>query len=270
MNILHALILGIVQGVTELLPISSSAHLILVPRFLNWQTNSLAFDTTLHLGTALALTVYFFKDIVSIARGFFTDLSRQKFNINKYSKEGLLGVGIMIGSLPAGLLGILLGNFLEERFRGVGSVLAFLIVGSVLMIFAEVFSKPKIKNIKEINAPKSFFIGLFQSLALFSGVSRSGATISGGMLLGLERSLAAKYSFLLSIPIVIGAGVFEAIKSFGQLSSLSAASILVGFLASFLSGLLAIRFLMGFLGKHKLTGFIVYRVVLIVVISLML
>jgi undecaprenyl-diphosphatase len=270
MSIFQAFILGIVQGITELLPISSSAHLILIPNFFGWEKHSLVFDTTLHLATACALIVYFRKEILGIIKALFSDVFRFKFNVKKYSKNGLLGIVILVGSIPAGILAVLLGDKIEMLFRGTGSVVLFLTLGSLLMIFADMFFSAKIKNIGDIKFGKSFVIGLFQSLALFSGVSRSGATISGGMLLGLERSLAARFSFLLSIPIILSAGIFQAFSSAGQLESVPLASILTGFLSSFIFGLLAIKFLMGFLGKHKLTGFIIYRLVLVLAISLML
>lgn len=267
MSIFQALILGVVQGITELLPISSSAHLILVPKLFGWSEHSLVFDTTLHLGTAFALLVYFRKEIYSIIKSLFSDLFHLGFNLKKYSQSGWLGIKILIGSIPTGVIGFLFGDTIGNYFRGVGSVLVFLVIGSLLMLMADIFSRPAIENIPDVNSKKSFWIGLFQSLALFSGISRSGSTISGGMLLGLRRDLAAKLSFLLSVPIVLSAGIFQGVSSFDSLSSTPPLALFLGFMCSLLSGLVAIKFLMGFLGKHKLTGFIVYRLVLVLFIA---
>lgn len=266
MNLFQAVILGIVQGITELLPISSSAHLILVPHLFGWQEHTLVFDTTLHLGTALALLVYFRKEIYVIVKEFLLDLAGKGLSFAKYSAEGLLGVKILAGSIPAGILGLVFGDILESTLRGIGSVTVFLFVGSLLMILAEKFGKPVIQKIEEVSMKKSFVIGLFQSLALMSGISRSGSTISGAMLLGVKRDQAAKFSFLLSIPIVLSAGIFQGISSAGDLWSISPVVMLAGFLTSFLSGILAIKFLMGFLAKHKLNVFIGYRLALVLIL----
>lgn len=267
MNIFQAIVLGIVQGITELLPISSSAHLIIIPELFGWEEHSLVFDTTLHLGTAAALIVYFRKDIWKIIKNLFFDFLHVKFKFEDYSKEGSLGIKILIGSIPAGIIGLLFNDFIENSFRGIESVLIFLLIGCLLMSLAEAFYKPVTEDVTAVTTKKTFIIGLFQSLALFSGVSRSGATISGGMFLGLKRDVAAKVSFLLSIPIVLSAGIFQGISSFDNLTTISTHVLLLGFFCSFLAGLLAIKFLMGFLGKNKLTGFVIYRIVLVLFIA---
>lgn len=247
----HTLILGAIQGLTEFLPISSSAHLVLVPIILKWEYQSLAFDAVLHLGTGCALLVYFFSDIVSILK----------------SKK-LLTL-IIIGSLPAGILGFLFDNLFETYFRSVGFVTLFLAMGTILMYIAEVafknvWSIHRVENISLISPAKAFVLGLFQSLALFPGVSRSGATISGGMLLGLTRELAARFSFILSLPIVFAAGFFKLLDSRGEL--LWDFNLLTGFITSFLVGLFAIKFLVNFLKSNNLYIFIAYRVLLIAVL----
>jgi undecaprenyl-diphosphatase len=260
MSIVQAIILGLVQGITELLPISSSTHLILIPKFFGWEPHSLAFDTTLHLGTAFALINYFRKEIFEIVVGFTNDLLKFGFNFKNYSQQGLLGIKILIGSIPAGIIGFMFGDVIENSFRGVGSVIIFLLFGSLLMLAADIFSKPVVNNIEGVSTKKSFIVGLFQSFALFSGISRS----------GLRRDLAAKVSFLLSIPVVLLAGISQGVSSFGNLSLISPLVLFFGFICSFLSGLIAIKFLMGFLGKNKLTVFIAYRLVLVLFIFLFL
>lgn len=248
MNVLQALVLGIVQGLTEFLPISSSGHLIILPEFFGWETQPLVFDTTLHVATALALIVYFRKDLVNI------------FTSNKK-----LGIYMLIGSIPAGILGYLLQDSIENTFRSGEFVVWFLLAGTVLMFLAEKFKKSD----AAIDNKKSFVIGLFQALALFPGVSRSGATISGGMLFGLSRREAARFSFLLSIPIVLGAGLFKILDSAIEISTLSYDVLTIGFLSAFIAGMFAIKFMLRFLNNNSLNVFIIYRILLVIFLLLM-
>lgn len=251
MNLFQALILGILQGLTEFLPVSSSGHLILLPNLLGWQTQSLAFDTVLHLGTASALVVYFRKDILEIVK----------------SKKYMMLIGI--GTLPAVAGGLLLRKFVESALRTSSYVAAFLLVGSAIMLIAEktyknVWHTQRLDDPEKLDFKHGVIIGVFQSLALFSGISRSGATISGGMFMGLTRESAARFSFILSIPIVFAAGLYKVVESYQQLSF--DLVMLTGFLASFLMGALAIKYLLKFLETNNLYGFIVYRIVLAVVV----
>ena len=243
MNIIQALILGAIQGLTEFIPISSSGHLIVFPNLLGWEAQPLAFDTTLHLGTALGLIVFFWKDITEMVIG-----------------NRRMGWLIVAGSVPAAILGFLFEEQIELMFRSVNSVASILIVGSLLMFVAERMGN-WVKN-KDIDLRGSVIVGLFQSLALLPGFSRSGATISGGMLLGLSREKAARFSFLLSIPIVVGAGLFKVIDSAGALDAVGTTPLAVGFFSSFLVGLFAIKFMLNFLKDKGLNAFIVYRIVL--------
>lgn len=266
MTIFHALILGIVQGLTEFLPISSSGHLIVFPELLGWPEQPLAFDTTLHLGTAAALIIYFYKDLVALMTNFIKDFFVHRFNFKKYSRNGKFGLKIILASIPAGILGFSLQSFLEATFRGTLWVALFMLLGTLLMAFAEIEYKSS-KSIDTKESPTyldSLFIGFFQSLALLSGVSRSGATISGGMLLGLKRDEAARFSFILSIPIILAAGLSQLVGLEGGSMGLTVMHLLVGFVASALVGYLAVDFLIKFLKTKSLWPFIVYRVVLFV------
>lgn len=243
MNFFQALTLGIVQGLTEFLPVSSSGHLIIFPVLLGWEIQSLAFDTMLHLGTACALIIFFFKDIFNMIRS-----------------DRKLAINIILGSVPAGIIGFFLESVIENVFRGVFYVSIFLLVGSALMLYATKLG-PLMKE-KEIDAKVGLTVGLFQALALLPGISRSGATISGGLLMGLPREKAARFSFLLSIPIVVGAGLFKLIKSINGLDSVGLDILLVGFLSSFIVGMFAIKFMLNFLKKNGLEVFVVYRILL--------
>lgn len=266
MSILHALILGIVQGLTEFLPISSSAHLIIFPELLRWSEQPLVFDTTLHLGTAAALLVFFRKDLLKYYLALIKDVLVKKFSIKEYSREAVFGFYLLLSTIPAGLLGILVGDTIEEKFRSMSGVIVTLIFGTLLMFVAsKYFSKAQSTSlVSKMTAKKSLLIGSIQSLALFPGVSRSGSTISGGMFLGLSKEEAARFSFLASVPIVLMAGVFQLIKHPEQIHEFSIGIVLVGFLTSFVVGLGAIKFLLSYLNKNGLKIFIIYRIVLVV------
>ena len=266
MTFLHALVLGIVQGLTEFIPISSSGHLVIFPLILKWTEQPLFFDTTLHLGTAVALVIYFYKDIINLLVGFTNDVvSRKRFS--KYSENGKLALYIIVGSIPAGIIGLVFGDIFESYFRSVLSVALFLTFGTILMFLAERHYLKRKE--RDLNLSKSIAIGFFQALALFPGVSRSGASISGGMFLGLDREKAAKFSFLLSVPIVVMAGVFKLVSSYTLFAIENKLNLFTGFTASFVVGLLCINFLMKFLKSNNLYSFIIYRLILVVFLLLL-
>jgi undecaprenyl-diphosphatase len=276
MNVLQALILGFIQGFSEFIPISSSGHLVLAPRIFHFfMDQPLSFDVVLHLGTLAALVVYFYQDLKDILFSVIGDWKKlglpkvKKIKLSDLSENTILLCKIAIGSIPAGIVGVLFDKFFETTFRGVTYVVIFVTVGSLLMLGAEFFIrffKKKLevsnKTISSLSFKDSFLIGAFQTLALFPGVSRSGSTISGGLYLGLNREDAAKFSFLLSIPIIGLAGLFKLVTSFNELRALSFGAIALGFLFSFVVGLFAITFLIKYLKKHDLYLFIGYRVLL--------
>jgi len=260
MSIIQAIILGAVQGITEFLPISSSAHLIIFPKLFGWEEQKLVFDTTLHLATALALIICFWKDIVSIVKSFFKDVLKYKTNLTHYSSDSILGLKIIVGSIPVGLVGLIFGDLVENFFRSILSVAIFLLLGSLLMYIAEKKHKKRLIVKDEISLAKSFKVGLFQVLALLPGVSRSGATLSGGMIFGLSRKEATRFSFLLSIPVVLFAGVSQLISSFDYFNMADFAPMFFGFVSSFIVGIFAIRFMLKFVKDNKLYSFVFYRV----------
>ncbi|HLB51667.1 undecaprenyl-diphosphatase UppP [candidate division WWE3 bacterium RIFCSPHIGHO2_12_FULL_38_15] len=268
MIIFQALVLGAVQGLTEFLPVSSSAHLIIVPSLLGWDKQPLVFDTTLHLATALALVIYFFNDLKKILSALFSDYYSSKLVFNKYSSEGKLGIYILIGTIPAGVVGLLFGNLIENSFREITGTITFLAVGTFLLLLAEKYYSKKNGKVlgEKLNFAKSLFIGFFQSLALLPGISRSGATISSGMFSGLSREEAARFSFLLSVPVVIMAAMFKILSSSQDFNQAFLPEILAGFVSSIIFSLIAIKFLMSFVKKNKLYIFAVYRILLIIVL----
>lgn len=264
MTIFEAIILGIVQSVTEFFPISSSAHLIILPNILGWDKQSLTFDLVLHLGTGLALIVFFRKELFELIRDFFKDFlvdfyKNKKITLSHNSKYSLY---ILVGCLPAIFLGLFFGDYIEQNVRDLKMVIIFLILGTFLMLLAELKVRNK-TSFKDLGFFRALFIGFFQSFALFPGISRSGATISGSMLSGLNRSDAGKFTFLLAIPVTLGAAIFKISEDY-HLFTKYPYEMGSAFLASFIFGLFALKLLTIFLKKGTLMPFIVYRIILVI------
>lgn len=264
MDIFYSIILGIIQGLTEFLPISSSGHLIVFRDILGWHTNSdLSFDAVLQLATAFAVIVYFWKDILRLIKSFFNLITQKAVE----EKDKIIIFAIIIGTIPAIIVGIFLEKYMETVFRSSLLVALVLLIGSLFMYLAEKFSNKD----KELTIKKGFYIGIFQCLALIPGFSRSGATISGGLFLGLNREESARFSFLLSIPIILGSGlkkIFELWLS-DQLNS-DGITLSIGAITAFVVGLFAIKFLINFLKKYSLKTFIYYRIVLAILIIILI
>lgn len=251
MDILQAITLGVVQGITEFLPISSSGHLVLVPWILGWEYQGTSFDVAVHVGTLFGVVAYFWRSwkgmILSLRVGYKKDHFEQK-----------LLFFIILATIPGAVAGYLLKDFAEEAFRSPEIVAASLTIFSFVILFAEKFGK-KIKDITHINWQKALLVGLFQAMAIIPGVSRSGATISAGLFLGLSRAEAARFSFLLATPIVFGAGIFKLPDMLRQGIDLS---FMIGVVASAISGYFAIKFLFRFLEKASYMVFVWYRIIL--------
>lgn len=266
MDILISVLLGIVQGLTEFLPISSSGHLILVRDLTNTQFGyGLAFDSVLQFATTLAVLYFFRKDIYRLTKNFFRIISFKSVD----RKEKILVFSIIVGTIPAVVLGLLLEDMMDTIFRSSLLVALTLVLGSAIMFLADRFSKNKFD---EITVKKSIIIGFFQSLALIPGMSRSGMTISGGLLTGINREEAIRFSFLLAVPVLLGSGLKKMVD-LGTSDILSAIgpNLLIGSIVSFFVGLFAIKFLISYLKSHNFNIFIYYRLILaalILVISL--
>lgn len=258
-GIIDGLILGFIQGVTEFLPISSTGHLILAREFLGIQNDfagfGLAVDAVLHFATAFAVLVYFRKDITELVRSTLLWLGGRE----PKAESKTLILALALGTIPAVILGLLLEGYMETAFRSAELVAYALIGGSALFLIAEYFAKQN----QELSVKKGIGIGFFQALALIPGVSRSGAAISGGLLLGLTREGAARFAFLLSFPIILGAGMkkFLELGNEGVLIGI-APMLVVSSLAAFISGMLAIHFMLRYLRTHTLGIFIIYRLAL--------
>jgi len=264
MTIFEAFFLGLVQSLTEFFPVSSSAHLVILPSLMGWDVQSLTFDLVLHLGTSSALIIFFWKDLWHIVSHFFYDVFYNSFRNKKisFSENSRFGLYLLVGTIPASVVGFLYNDFIEQNVRDLNMITLFLIFGTILLILAEIKARKKTST-KELGFFRAFFIGFFQALALLPGISRSGATISGGILNGLDREAAARFAFMLAIPIILG-GAFLKISEDFYLLSTYPYEMLTAFLASFVFGLLALRLLMLFLKKGDFVPFIVYRIILIV------
>lgn len=269
MTLLQSLVLGIVQGLTEFLPISSSGHLIIVRQLLGMtQENSITFDLTLHLATLAAVLIYFWKDIWNLVKTFFRIILRKEVE----QKERVFLYAIILGTIPAVILGMLFKDTIENTFRNTHLVAWALIVGSALMYIAERIWKKKTEKegTKPLTIINGFIVGCYQVLALVPGMSRSGSTISGGLLTGLDRETAVRFSFILSFPLILGSGIL-ALKQAGLAGISSSASIFaVGFFAAFITGLAAIYFLVKYLKNHTFSVFMWYRVILAILILIFL
>lgn len=262
MTIWQALILGIVQGLTEFLPVSSSAHLVLTPFFLNWKLDPAVvfpFDVLVQLGTLVAVIFYFWQDLYKIILGCLEALKQKSLDNNP---DAQLGLKIIIASVPAAVLGIVLKDIVEAAFHSPLAVGVFLGCTALLLALAEWLGN-RTKNLEEISKLDALLIGLGQALALFPGISRSGATISAAMFRQIKRADAARFSFLMSIPVMLGAGAVSLLDLFSSdnLGSILPV-ILVGFLAAAVVGYFSIRWLLAFLNKNSFWGFSVYCLVL--------
>lgn len=256
MEILDSILLGITQGLTEFLPISSSGHLILVREILGDQTvTGLAFDAVLQLATTLAVLVYFWGDITKYIGSFFKIM----FNQPLEDSQRTLVLALIFGTIPAVLLGLFLENSMETIFRNPLLVSLTLVVGALIMFVAEKTATQS----EKVTQMKGLKIGFYQALALIPGMSRSGMTIAGGLKAGLSREEATRFSFLLAFPILLGSGLKKLLDLFtsGVIDSVGT-GLIFGSITAFVVGLGAIHFLIKFLKSHTLNVFVAYRIVL--------
>src|SRR5512143_16462 len=266
MIILEAIILGIVQGITEFLPISSSAHLILLPWMFGWQgtlVDSLNFDVALHAGTLVAILAFFWRDWLDLLRKFFAGLGDGTWK----SGEGRLVWFIVLATVPAGVLGMKYEHFVEESFRNPLLIALSLIIISIVMWAADRFAT-KAASIERMTLGHALFIGCAQAVALVPGVSRSGSTIIAGLLTGYTRESAARFSFLLSTPVIAGAAVLKLHKL--HLAPGEAFPFFLGTAFSAIVGYLSIKFLLRYLTQHSLNLFVWYRLALAGAVLLLL
>ena len=257
-DLLQAVFLGVLQGLTEFLPISSSAHLRIVPDLLGWGDPGAAFTAVIQIGTELAVLIYFRHDLWRIGSTWVRSLYRPEY---RGQLDARMGWFIIIGSLPIVILGILLKDTIEEDFRSLWIIGTTLIVLGLILGIADRVSADRLR-IKDMRLRDAVLMGVAQSCALVPGVSRSGATISMGRFLGYEREAATRYAFLLAIPAVVGAGVFELKEIPNGDNSYGWGPTIVATVVSFLIGYAAIAWLLRYVTTHSYLPFVIYRVAL--------
>jgi undecaprenyl-diphosphatase len=253
----QAIVLGIVQGLTEFLPISSTGHLRIVPAFAGWPDPGAAFTAVTQLGTMTAVLLYFRAELWHIGRSWLAGL---RDPVERQTIESRLGWYILLGTIPISVFGLAFHNQIEDQARSLTLIGSTLIVLGLVLAMAERASR-RIRPLESLNARDGAIIGLAQAAALVPGVSRSGATISAGLFLGLERAAAARYSFLLSVPAVVLSGLFE-LRKIGEGGAAAAVPTAVATVLAFVVGYASIAFLLRFLTQHTVNVFVVYRVIL--------
>lgn len=258
MEIYQAIILGIVQGLTELLPISSSAHLALIPTIFNWNIPD-SFDVALHFGTLLAIGIFFFKDWIDLIIGGYKKVVKKEDSVN-----GRMFWYIVAATIPGGIIGFILDKYAEEILTKPLIIAIALIVMGIILYVVDKKSSTKTEY-ENMTFKQTFLIGLSQALAFIPGVSRSGVTMTAGRAMGVSRESAAKYSFMLSAPIVFAATVFKLgdfIEYFTIASTTGIIAFVLGVAFSFIVGILVIKFLLEYLKKGSFKVFAIYRVII--------
>ena len=266
-TLFQALIMGIVQGLTEFLPISSSGHLIVVPFLLGWDDpfiTSLAFSVMLHAGTLLALLVYFRADWLRLVPAGLATIRDRSFRADPDRRLAWL---LVAATIPAAVAGFLLNDLAETTFRGIGLVAVTLVVGAGILWLADRWGA-RTKSVEDVTFPLAVGFGAAQALALVPGISRSGISISAARFAGLDREAAARFSFLMAMPITAGAVIFEVRKvaAGGAGVTVSLGPLVVGLIAAFVSGTLAISFLLRYLRTRSLNVFVVYRLLVAAIV----
>lgn len=265
--LIHAAILGIVQGLTEFLPVSSSAHLILVPILFGWKDPfiaSSAFDVMLHLGTLVALLAYFWRDLIALLTAWLASIRDRRIGDDPQRRLAWL---LVISVIPAAILGAALESFFDETFRVHWQWIAlFALIGAAMLWLGERLGRRQ-RDLDAMSVRDAAAIGLAQAIALFPGISRSGVTIATGLFLGLTREAAARFSFLMAVPVIAGAGLWKA-RTFltDGLGGAEVGQLVVGVVMAAVFGFLAIAVLLRFLRTHPTTVFIVYRIALAIVV----
>lgn len=255
MSIVEAIWLALIQGITEFLPISSSAHLILPSQILGWADQGLAFDVAVHVGTLLAVVAYYRRDVGELAVGWVGSLRGQ------HSEFGRLAWLIVLATIPAGLAGLFGSSLVEDYGRSALVIAITTIVFGLVLWYADVRASEK-AGIESLTIWQALFVGIAQAIALIPGTSRSGITITAGLLIGLKRTDAARFSFLLSIPIIIMAGGYQGVKLVEQGAAVNWLVIAVGVSMSFIAAFLCIHFFLKIIERMGMLPFVLYRLVL--------
>lgn len=264
MDILHVIVLALIQGITEFLPISSSAHLILPKELLGWPDQGLAFDVAVHVGTLAAVLVYFRKDFVGLVSGWCLSVAGKGTN-----DDGKLAWLIALATIPAALFGLLMDDIIETHLRSISVIAATTIIFGALLWWADRKADEAKLTLVNLTIIAALIIGVAQAFALIPGTSRSGITITAALFLGFSRVEAARFSFLLSIPIILMSGGYKGLGLIGQ-ASVDWVSIGLGIVLSGISAYLCIHYFLSFINRLSMLPFVIYRFVLGAILIVML
>jgi len=255
---LEAIVLGIAQGLTEFLPISSTAHLRIVPAFAGWEDPGAFFTAVVQLGTMLAVVIYFWRDLLRIGRVWFASLRRPEL---RGELDARMGWYVIVATIPIVIFGFAFRDQIETGARNLYLIGVMLIVLGLVLLAADWTSK-RVRDVEDVGARDAIWVGLAQALALIPGTSRSGATITAGLFLGLKREAAARFSFLLSVPAIVLSGLYGLLEIFTGEGDVSGGALVVSTIFAFIFGYLSIAFLLRFLATHSMLVFVVYRLAL--------
>lgn len=253
-----SILLGLIQGLTEFLPVSSTAHIRIIPAFFYMPDPGAAYTAVIQLGSLVALLYYFRRDLTAFALASLKAVDSYRKS-EPLTHEALMPLYLIIGTIPISVFGLLLKDYVKGLFRSLYVIAGSLIVFALFLLVADRMGK-KDRQIKEMNWKDAVWIGLGQAFALIPGASRSGTTLTAGLLLGFDRAAAMRYSFLLSIPAIALSGLYELIKDFGELQKQGLISLLIGTLVSIVSSYVVVAGLLRFLRTHTTMIFVVYRV----------
>lgn len=267
LEILKAILLGVVQGLTEFLPVSSTAHLRIIPSFFGWGDIGASYTAVMQVGTMMAIILYFRNDLMNMLKSTLLSLKIRDFN----SKDTKLFIMIILGTIPIVILGFLLKDFIRHEFRNMYVVASSLIFFSLVLWIADRYTK-KTVNMEKLGYVDGLIIGFFQALALIPGASRSGSTISGAFFRNMTREDAARFSFLLSIPAVLLSGTYELFSQRAELMRADSAilSLVIATIVSGVVGYWSIGFLLSFIKKHSMNLFVIYRILFGILIIILL
>ena len=267
-DIIKAVVLGIIQGLSEFLPISSTAHLRIIPSFFGWEDIGAAYTAVIQVGTMIAIIIYFWKDLYNMFTSFISSIKEKTYLSRPDTKLLFM---VCIGTIPILIFGYLFKDFIRNEFRSMYVMAGSMIIFSLVILAGEKYTKRNV-SIEKLSLTDSIIIGFFQALALIPGTSRSGSTITGGFFRNMDRESAARYSFLLSIPAILISGVYELYSEQASLfvSGNSAISLIVATVVSGIVGYFSIWFLLSYLKKHSLMIFIIYRILFGILIIIFL
>jgi undecaprenyl-diphosphatase len=254
----EAIVLGIAQGLTEFLPVSSTAHLRIIPAYAGWEDPGALFTAVVQLGTMLAVVIYFWRDLVRITRTWFASLRRPEL---RGELDARMGWYVIIATIPIGVVGLAFNDQIESGARNLYLIGITLIVAGLVLFAADTVGK-RTRGLEDVGRSDAIWIGVAQALALIPGTSRSGATITAGLFLGMNREAAARFSFLLSIPAIVLSGLYGLTELVAGDDSVSYGALAISTVFAFIFGYVSIAFLLRYLSTHSMLIFVIYRIAL--------